>query len=320
MNQHYLFVHFKEKTTPDGEQMYFGLSRDGLHWEDVGGGNPVLWCYYGTKGARDFTIVRDRIGGRFVILATDLSVAYGMRQYGQQNFWEMAGNHGSACLSIWESEDLVNWSEQRLIDFSGNGFGCVWAPDVIFDEQQQNYVLHWSSGIPADGTGKKRIYYSRTADFKQFTRPEILYGPESDDVIDSAMYEEDGKYYLFVKSYGPDSHGVIELCSDSITGPFARVKGYHLHEAADSTKYEAPTCLRLPDGRWCLFLDYYGAAGAAQGYVPFIADSLAQGNFVRSDAECSFPYRFKHGTVLPITEEEYERIKTHDWSDKGYVW
>ena len=26
----YLFVHFKEKSTPDGEQVYFGISRDGV--------------------------------------------------------------------------------------------------------------------------------------------------------------------------------------------------------------------------------------------------------------------------------------------------
>lgn len=38
----YLFVHFKEKTTPDGEQVYFALSRDGFTWESVNRG-----LYYG---------------------------------------------------------------------------------------------------------------------------------------------------------------------------------------------------------------------------------------------------------------------------------
>ena len=32
----YLFVHFREKTTPDGEQVYFALSRDGFRWEGCG--------------------------------------------------------------------------------------------------------------------------------------------------------------------------------------------------------------------------------------------------------------------------------------------
>ena len=61
-----------------------------------------------------------------------------------------------------------------------------------------------------------------------------------------------------------------------------------------------------------------GVPGAGQGYVPFVADSLASGKFVRSDAFFSFPYGYKHGTILPITEEDYERIKNHDWSDHRY--
>lgn len=31
----YLFVHFREKYTEDGEQVYFALSKDGYCWERV---------------------------------------------------------------------------------------------------------------------------------------------------------------------------------------------------------------------------------------------------------------------------------------------
>ena len=65
----YLFAHFKEKITPDGEQVYFGISRDGLNWEKVNGGNPVLIANLGEKGCRDIEIVRLHTGG-FVILTT----------------------------------------------------------------------------------------------------------------------------------------------------------------------------------------------------------------------------------------------------------
>ena len=86
MNQAYLFVHFKEKSTPDGEQVYFGISKDGFCWEPVNEGNPILWCYYGEKGARDFTITYCKETGKYIILGTDLSLAYGMRgQY--HNSW-----------------------------------------------------------------------------------------------------------------------------------------------------------------------------------------------------------------------------------------
>ena len=56
-------------------------------------------------------------------------------------------------------------------------------------------------------------------------------------------------------------------------------------------------------------IDFFGVRGEGQGYVPFIADDIATGKFIRSDESFSFPYRFKHGTVLSITGEEYEVIK-----------
>lgn len=73
----YLFVHFKEKRTPDGEQVYFGIRRDGYKWETVNDAQPVLWSYYGDKGVRDLSINQTQ-DGRYIILATDLSLSYGM--------------------------------------------------------------------------------------------------------------------------------------------------------------------------------------------------------------------------------------------------
>ena len=37
----YLFVHFIGES-PEGEQVYFALSRDGLHWQDLNEQNPVI--------------------------------------------------------------------------------------------------------------------------------------------------------------------------------------------------------------------------------------------------------------------------------------
>ena len=218
MQSHYLFVHFRETTSPEGEQVYFALSRDGFHWEALNEGLPILWAYYGDHGVRDMTIVRERESGRVHIFATDLSLSYGMRgKYAHS--WDRICEIGSKCLAHWVSDDLLHWSEEELIPLGTEEFGCVWAPDVIYDPEEKNYVLHWSSAV------------------------------------------------------------------------------------------------RLDDGRWCLFLDYYGVAGKGQGYVPFVSDSLKSGDFVRSDAAFSFPYGFKHGTILRISEEEYSKMKAHDWTD-----
>lgn len=304
----YLFVHFREKTTPDGEQVYFGLSKDGFGWEAVNHGQPILWAYYGDKGVRDFTIIKCGATGKYHIIATDLSLAYGMRnQY--HHSWDEIGRKGSKCFSVWESADLVSWSEQRLVQFGDKDYGCLWAPDIIFDRERGDYVVHWSSSHRCNDYGQKAIYYSRTKDFGTFSKPEVLYRKEDSGVIDSAMYEEEGKYYLFVKSEG-NPHRIILLESEHVTGPFARVEAFDESMAAiEAGQYEAPTAVRLEDGRWCLFLDYYGVPGEGQGYVPFVADSLASGIFVRSDEKFHFPYGFKHGTIIKISEEEYGRVR-----------
>lgn len=312
--QHYLFVHFREKTSPDGEQVHFALSKDGFTWTALNGGRPVLWAYYGDYGVRDMTIIRDKFTGKCHIFATDLSLSLGMRgKY--QHSWRNINLHGSRDLGHWVSDDLIHWSEEEMVRFGDDQTGCVWAPDVLFDEENGEYVIHWSSCHGSNGYGPMGIYCARTKDFQHYTPMERLYQKEDSGVIDSAMYMENGMYYLFLKSER-NPERLILLRSAHVNGPFERVEAFDKSmEVLKSGLYEAPTAVRLDDGRWCMFTDFYGAQGAGQGYVPFVADSLASGKFVRADEKFHFPYGFKHGTILTITEEEYERMLAHDWED-----
>ena len=202
-----------------------------------------------------------------------------------------------------------------MIILGNEDFGCLWAPDIIYDAENDDYVLHWSSCHRENGFGPMAIYYSRTRDFATYSAPALMYRKEASGCIDSAMYEENGRYYLFVKSEkNPET--MIELASNHVTGPFERVSAFdQAMSVIQPGLYEAPTAVRLEDGRWCLFIDYYGVRGAGQGYVPFVAPSLQSGRFVRSDAAFSFPYGFKHGTILTITPQEYDRMMSRDWKD-----
>ena len=311
--QAYLFVHFRERKTPDGEQVYFGLSRDGFHWEPVNEGKPVLWSHLGEKGVRDCTMIRCKTDGKYRIFATDLSLAYNFRN--KYHFdWPTVSKNGSKCLSMWESEDLVNWSEQKLLKLGNEDFGCLWAPDVFYDPEHDDYVLHWSSSHAFNNYGNMAIFCSRTRDFKSFGEPKLLCRKEDAGIIDSAIYQERGKYFLFLKSdHNPER--IILMQSDHAEGPYDRNHEFDRSMLQlEAGLYEGPTAVQLEDGRWCLLLDYYGVPGAGQGYVPFLADSLESGCFIRSDQAFSFPYGYKHGTVIPISMEEYQRIQNHDWS------
>ena len=304
----YLFVHFKEKKTPDGEQVYFGLSRDGFNWEQVNGGKPVLWSNQGDKGVRDHTIVRAK-SGKFYILSTDLGLA-NCFDTKYEGTWANIARNGSKCLALWESDDLVNWSEQRMIELGDEDYGMLWAPDVLYDRNRDDYVIHWSSSHASNNYGHKAIFYTRTKDFMHFDKPQLLCRKDGSGIIDSAIYEENGTYYRFVKHENP-IHIILEQ-GESITGEYIENQAFKEEMVKlGYSQYEGPTAFKLQDGRWVLMLDYYGVQGEGQGYVPFVADDLKSGRFIRSDERFSFPYRFKHGTVLAITTEEYNRIQRH---------
>ena len=72
----YLFVHFTGEQK-DGEQIYFSVSRDGLHWTDLNNGKPVLYSHIGECGVRDPFPVKNPMNGRYYLIATDLRIEKG---------------------------------------------------------------------------------------------------------------------------------------------------------------------------------------------------------------------------------------------------
>lgn len=302
----YLFVHFKEKITPDGEQVYFGISRDGLNWKQVNNGNPVLTAKLGEKGCRDIEIIRLKTGG-FVILTTDLCVA---NRYDEnlQLVWSNINKTGSKCLRMWKTTDLVNFSEEKLVHFGRDDFGCMWAPEVFYDEINDEYLIHWGSTVAEDNYKHMSIYCSVTKDFKTFSEPK-LYFTKDNEILDTHIQKVGDTYHLFYKNaHNPSMN--MHATSKNLYGPFehdAKLEDY-MSNIEKPGSYEAPTVYTLPDGRWCLMLDFFGCEKEKMGYVPFISSKPGDTEFTRCPELVSFPYGFKHGGVIEITDEEYDRL------------
>jgi hypothetical protein len=106
--------------------------------------------------------------------------------------------------------------------------------------------------------------------------------------------------------------------SKKLYGPYENDEAffeYMLSEEATFNKpgsYEGPTTFVLPDGKWCLLLDFFGCEKEKMGYVPFISGEPGSCNFRRADELFTFPYGFKHGKVIEITEEEYENLNYYE--------
>ena len=305
----YLFTHFKEKITPDGEQVYFGISRDGYNWEQLNGGNPILTNTLSEKGCRDIEIVRLHTGG-FVILTTDLCIAYRMDENHNVD-WKKVNSSGSKCLCMWKTDDLINFSEQKLVYFGRDDFGCLWAPEVFFDEENEEYLIHWGSTVKEDNFTHMSIYCCTTKDFETFSEPK-LYFTKSNEILDTHIAKVGDTYHLFYKNADCPPMN-MHAVSKSLYGPFEHDEKLeeYMSQLDRPGSYEAPTTYTLPDGRWCLMLDFFGCEREKMGYVPFVSPKSGDANFERVPDEFSFPYGFKHGRVIEITDEEYDRLKEH---------
>ncbi len=291
----YLFCHFIGESEY-GEQVYFSLSRDGLHYEDVAGGRPVLISDLGTGGVRDPFILRSRIDGCFYILATDLRI-YASRS------WEAAVHQGSRKMILWKSKDLVHWSKPWAYDVPLEKVGCVWAPETFYDEKREEYMVFWASFRMEEGKPEKHIIYrAQTRDFWHFSEP-AEYMERSCNVIDTTIFRSGGEYYRFSKD--EDSKGiVIDHCAD-LQGEFQTLESSSLSAVQG---VEGPLVYKLPDGRNCLMVDRFLAHA---GYLPILfEDGDMTSYFPMKDGEFDLGKNLKrHGSVLEISEEEYQRVR-----------
>ncbi|MFT3781281.1 MAG: glycoside hydrolase family 43 protein [Nibricoccus sp.] len=293
----YLFVTFKGEQTPMTEQIYFATSRDGRKWEALKGGEPVLVSAVGEKGVRDPYLLRTHDGKKFVLIATDLSIAL-------NRDWKRAVRAGSRSIVIWESTDLIHWSEPRLVAVAPENAGCTWAPEAVYDEEAGDYLVFWASTTKDDDFNKHRIWAARTKDFKSFSAP-FVYIEKENTLIDTTIVREGAKYYRFTKDEKVKAITMEE--SDKLMGTWKEVSGFSL---AALRGYEGPECYIVEPASgdkkasWCLILDHYREKG---GYKPFVTHDLSSGQFAPGEG-FSFPFHFRHGSILPLSETEYKAL------------
>lgn len=338
----YLFARFNgTEENINQEQTYFSLSKDGLNWENLNGNKPVLSSNIGESGLRDHYIARSPEGDKFYMIATDLSIATNKAgdnyNTGAVDWWG-AGGSGSHSIVVWESDDLVNWSEPWLSEIAPEGAGCTWAPEFIYDEKTGEYVVYWSATkLEVDENEKvtqeyenHAIYYCKTRDFRTFTEPTLYRDGRTDasgkrvKVIDSTMIEDNGTYYRYTKN---ESKGTIVIDkSDAVLGKFTEVPSQTLSTdlMAAQGAVEGPIIFKMNEksedgkGQWCLMVDRFARG---QGYYPLITTDLSSGEFRMLDqSEYSFPKdsKFRHGYVMPVTASEYSALQ-RKWGADDYV-
>lgn len=339
----YLFVYFPypNQGTKD-ERIYFGVSEDGLHFTALNKEQFVLESRLGTHGLRDPFVIRSHEGDKFYLIATDLTVA-GITQDGEKfpgQLWDKNQVEGSQKIMVWESTDLVNWSEQRECKVAADNAGCTWAPEAYWDDELQQYVVFWASKTSDDNYGKQRVFYATTNDFYEFSEAQVWI-EEAGSVIDTTVIKVGDYYYRYTKNedgntnqYGTPSKRVYCERSQSLTATQWEL----VHENSlpvSGGQIEGPCIFKINsddvetakqiaalkgiemtgDDIYCLMADQTGST-----IFPGLSDDITKGTFnvlgtknaeeVNGTTLYTMPGPIaSHGTVMPITSEEYNNLR-----------
>jgi len=287
----YLFTYFTGNDIRE-EAVRFALSRDGLNFTALNDNCPVIdsRLISETGGVRDPHILRCEDGRHFYMVVTDMVSANG---------WD--SNRG---LTLLKSENLVDWTASVINiqkRFPGNkDLLRVWAPQTIYDRDARKYMVYWSM---KHNDGPDIIYYAyANDDFTDFTgKPKPLFVPkDKKSCIDGDIVYKDGKYHLFYKTEG-HGNGIRKAVTDKLTsGKWTESLDYK--QQTDKAVEGSGVFKLNGSDKYILMYDVY-----MNGEYQF-TESSDLDRFSVIDSRVSMDFHPRHGTVMPVTEEEYQRL------------
>lgn len=324
-NEAYAFSYFTANTI-EGEKIYLAASEgnNALEWNELNDGQPILESEYGERGLRDPFIIRSHEGDKFFLIATDLSI-------GRNGDWNRAQTRGSQYLEIWESTDLVNWSEQRHVKVAPDNAGMLWAPEAYYDEERAEYVVFWASRL---FTGEDRnqciepgcyarMMYATTKDFVTFSEAQIWQDTQIAR-IDSTVLKEGDYYYRYTKDEGR-AYGSLDIFAERSTDlqsvTTAENEGWEFlghsisRNAGVNAGVEGPTVFKANEGDtsgygYYLYLDDFGG----RGYFPLGSNDLAANVWETVDGNLPSS---RHGTVIPVSNNEWNSLTGNELTVTG---
>lgn len=289
MAQPFLFTSFRG----NGETgVHFALSEDGYRWIPVRGDQPVVPPRIPGMLMRDPFLVRGPDARWHMLWTTG---------------WTRPKEDGSLTIGYASSPDLVSWSEQRRISIPLEGARNAWAPEMVWDEKQKEWIVFWASTIPGrfpegeqtgDSGYNHRIWAMRTRDFRTFAKPELFFDPGF-NVIDSTIVRAGRRWLMVFKDERRDplKKNLRLAWASSPAGPW-RAEA----ETFSKAWIEGPSVIRA--GRdWLIYFDHYGKP---QHYGAYRTRDWRR--FEDITEKLRFPPGHRHGTVVRISRQDKERL------------
>lgn len=291
----YLFAYFTGNRISE-EAVCFAVSMDGYSYRALNGGKPVLdsKVISSTGGVRDPHILRCEDGKTFYMVATDMVSGNG---------WD-----SNRAMVMLKSDDLIGWTYsvvnmQKCYE-GQEKLKRVWAPQTIYDPEAGKYMVYWSMKY-ADGPDV--IYYAyANEDFTGLEgEPRPLFVPEDKlPCIDGDIVYKDGLFHLFYKTEG-HGDGIKTATTRSLTsGKWTEYPDYK--QQTEEAVEGAGTFKLIGQDKYILMYDVY-----KNGRYQFTETADLQ-HFKAIDQKVSMDFRPRHGSVIPITCGELNRL-TAKW-------
>lgn len=195
-----------------GEALYESATdgNDFFSFSEINNTDPVIVSDADTKGLRDPYVLKSHDGDKYYMIATDLKVS--------DQGWSENQQYGSLKIEAWESTDMVNWTRTNAEDgdtgitINSANAGMTWAPEAVWDDSLNAYVVFFSTreytddtrseAVVSDKTGSayNEVWYVITRDFKTYTCPPVQWQDTGYSRIDSTVFKIGDYYYRLTKN------------------------------------------------------------------------------------------------------------------------
>jgi hypothetical protein len=301
VNEAYLFAHMMHG---DYGKLYYTVSLDGLNWEILNNGERVFEDY---RGHPDICKGHD---GRYYIVGNR--------------------NDGAPDINIWVSDDLVTW--EHFTDFTpdlkktpgyGHALQRIGAPKLFYDGSSGQYILTWHTPHE-EGTREDPEKYWASQRTLYVTSDDPMHFPETPQrlftwdmaTIDVIIRKHRDTYYSIVKD---ERYPTLEWVtgktirigsSDSPLGPYS-----YPSDPVSPNFREAPMLIPSPDDRyWYLYYEQYPGVSYGLSVARNLEGPWYQVSgytFFSTWDKYSMPPSVRHGCMIVITREEYDRLVQH---------
>jgi len=293
----YLFAHMMRS---DYGRLYYSVSLDGLHWNMLNHGKRVFEEYHGHASICQ----------------------------GHDGRYYLVGNRGDdrPDINFWVSDDLLTWRKysdyvpdlKHVPDYP-KALARIGAPKLFFDEASSQYLLTWhtthdlgKTDLPEPYWAGQRTLFATSKDLRSFSAPPRKLFTWDMATIDVIIRKEGQFYYAILKderypTLDWTTGKTIRIArSPNLLGPYSEPG------APISPNFrEAPTLIPSPNGKaWYLYYEQYpgvayGLSVAATLEGPWFQPA---GNQQPSWDKYSLPPHIRHGSMLPITRQQYDAL------------